>query len=556
MHGIYQEILYFFNSTNLNFLSISLNIKEFSNLYSSFIDFSTNKLLLSGNQITGKLVLEHVLIYIKKIENLSLSLIQERKKIYIKKINAIIPKIIFLKAQLEFALMLSENDLSCLSDNHERKIALKNITTTRILDDIEAINKQIKGFSSVFDIIKSTIKVVLNYRNSLSRNLLTGFLIFYYSKFAKEKTKINSKLFEAYPNIEMLKMLWGVTDSILFKKISPKPFPLVTINKMIFIPRQVKVSSEIYQNRKLCKNNQLTSKILPQEYVLTDNKLFLAQDSLKTRIPVQILSSVDIPLLNSKNVQISLSGKELKGFDKIIIYAHGGGFVTMSSFSCESYTRVWADTLNVPIFSIDYCLAPENPFPMGLHDVWQAYMWIIKYSDSILGGIPNKIILVGDSAGGNLVTSLTIKAISEGFRVPDGLLLIYPGMNLQEKYFSKSTLISLKNHVLPYSYYKLLAQAYVQNGYSLDNYLISPLLCPNEILKSFPRTELMITLNDPLEFDTFRFAEKLLISGVKAHITEYPNIGHGAICLGNKNVVPLLIPFNDDCCKLLSLLLG
>ena len=207
MHGIYQEILYFFNSTNLNFLSISLNIKEFSNLYSSFIDFSTNKLLLSGNQITGKLVLEHVLIYIKKIENLSLSLIQERKKIYIKKINAIIPKIIFLKAQLEFALMLSENDLSCLSDNHERKIALKNITTTRILDDIEAINKQIKGFSSVFDIIKSTIKVVLNYRNSLSRNLLTGFLIFYYSKFAKEKTKINSKLFEAYPNIEMLKML-------------------------------------------------------------------------------------------------------------------------------------------------------------------------------------------------------------------------------------------------------------------------------------------------------------------------------------------------------------
>ena len=42
----------------------------------------------------------------------------------------------------------------------------------------------------------------------------------------------------------------------------------------------------------------------------------------------------------------------------------------MSSGSHQIYTRRWANTLNVPIFSIDYKLAPENPFPKGLNDCW------------------------------------------------------------------------------------------------------------------------------------------------------------------------------------------
>ena len=51
----------------------------------------------------------------------------------------------------------------------------------------------------------------------------------------------------------------------------------------------------------------------------------------------------------------------------------------MSSASHQAYTRVWACETGIPIFSIDYRLAPENAYPAALNDVWQAYYWIVTY---------------------------------------------------------------------------------------------------------------------------------------------------------------------------------
>lgn len=86
---------------------------------------------------------------------------------------------------------------------------------------------------------------------------------------------------------------------------------------------------------------------------------------------------------------------------EIIVHIHGGGFVSMSSNAHQNVTRGWAKETNLPIFSIDYGLAPEVPYPGGLEDCWNAYKWIIQYSNVHLGINPNKIILIGDSAGGN-----------------------------------------------------------------------------------------------------------------------------------------------------------
>ncbi len=47
-------------------------------------------------------------------------------------------------------------------------------------------------------------------------------------------------------------------------------------------------------------------------------------------------------------------------FNSLILHVHGGGFVSMSSGSHQSYTRMWANELNVPIFSVDYRLAPKD----------------------------------------------------------------------------------------------------------------------------------------------------------------------------------------------------
>ena len=63
---------------------------------------------------------------------------------------------------------------------------------------------------------------------------------------------------------------------------------------------------------------------------------------------------------------------EKKRFDhkSVILHVHGGGFVSMSSASHQTYTRIWANDVGVPVFSVDYRLAPDNAFPAAINDVW------------------------------------------------------------------------------------------------------------------------------------------------------------------------------------------
>ena len=113
--------------------------------------------------------------------------------------------------------------------------------------------------------------------------------------------------------------------------------------------------------------------------------------------------------------------------NSLIIHIHGGGFVAMSSQSHECYLRKWANGVGCPIVSIDYRLSPEAAYPKALDDVWQAYNWIINNAPEYFQINLDKIILVGDSAGGNLVLGLTFLLIFLIKRAPDVLFLNYPG---------------------------------------------------------------------------------------------------------------------------------
>ena len=89
--------------------------------------------------------------------------------------------------------------------------------------------------------------------------------------------------------------------------------------------------------------------------------------------------------------------------DTIVYYIHGGGFVTGSPNSRKMFTSYLTDKISYNVYAIDYSLAPEKPFPNGLNDCVNGYLELIKLYDS------NNIILIGESAGGNLVLSLLLK---------------------------------------------------------------------------------------------------------------------------------------------------
>ena len=88
----------------------------------------------------------------------------------------------------------------------------------------------------------------------------------------------------------------------------------------------------------------------------------------------------------------------------------------------------WVNELHAPIVSIDYSLAPDNPYPVALDDCWQAYNWIIKHAEEEFDIVIEKLILVGDSAGGNLALGVTYLSILHQKRIPNALFLCYPGI--------------------------------------------------------------------------------------------------------------------------------
>ena len=216
-------------------------------------------------------------------------------------------------------------------------------------------------------------------------------------------------------------------------------------------------------------------------------------------------------------------------FEKIIIFIHGGAFIALSSYYYQQFTNMWANELNIPVFSIDYRLAPEHKFPAGLDDVWQVYTWIVENAHKYIGIEPKQIILVGDSAGANLAAALILKAISVGYRVPDGLYMVFPCLNLNEDYFSTRVLLSLEDNKVIFKCFRAMIDNYIPDNFSAENYLISPALAPQDLLGKFPKTEMLIPLKDPLAHDSFRFAEKLLNANVDLHITEYPELSHGGL---------------------------
>ncbi|XP_032391632.1 lipase, hormone-sensitive a [Etheostoma spectabile] len=131
----------------------------------------------------------------------------------------------------------------------------------------------------------------------------------------------------------------------------------------------------------------------------------------------------------------------------LLIHFHGGGFVAQTSRSHENYLRTWSKELSVPILSVDYSLSPEAPFPRALEECFYAYCWALN-NCHLLGSTAERVCLAGDSAGGNLCITVSMKAISSGIRVPDGIMAAYPATLLTTD-ASPSRLLTLIDPLLP-----------------------------------------------------------------------------------------------------------
>ena len=169
------------------------------------------------------------------------------------------------------------------------------------------------------------------------------------------------------------------------------------------------------------------------------------------------LELIEIPSPDGHKIECRLFYSKdriaLQNETRLLLDLPGGGFIAMSPHHHAEYLSHWAHTLGVPILSVNYRKAPQFPFPCGLEDAWYVYKAIVDTNGSIVGinsGLnasisPIKLAVVGDSAGGNLTAGVTIKAIMEKYRVPDGIHMIYPVLDFCGEIW-KSTSLPPPNH--------------------------------------------------------------------------------------------------------------
>lgn len=110
---------------------------------------------------------------------------------------------------------------------------------------------------------------------------------------------------------------------------------------------------------------------------------------------------------------------------RILLYLHGGGFISHMPSAYRVFARRLGVALGARVLLPDYRLAPEYPFPCGADDCLGAYRWLLAQ-----GFDARRIVIAGDSAGGNLALVTAIRIRDEALPAPGCVVMLSPATDL------------------------------------------------------------------------------------------------------------------------------
>ncbi|MEM7253050.1 MAG: alpha/beta hydrolase [Pseudomonadota bacterium] len=216
----------------------------------------------------------------------------------------------------------------------------------------------------------------------------------------------------------------------------------------------------------------------------------------------------------------------------VIVFYHGGGWVIGDIETHDPVCRSLANAANAAVLSVDYRLAPEARFPAAADDCFAAYEWAVQNA-GVLGGAADKVVVAGDSAGGNLAAVVSLMARNREKVAPKAQVLVYPVTN-----FDFGTQSYRDNGSGEFG----LGEASMR--WFWDHYLgpdgdgghpyASPMQCKS--LAGLPPALVITAEYDPLRDEAHAYADRLEAEGVPTSRTLYAGVVHGF--LGQAAVVP------------------
>jgi len=200
--------------------------------------------------------------------------------------------------------------------------------------------------------------------------------------------------------------------------------------------------------------------------------------------------------------------------DSVLLYFHGGGYVSCSSRSHRPITAALARLIGCRVFALDYRLAPEHPFPAAVEDAVKGFQWLVK------SGInPEQIALVGDSAGGGLAVATLLHLRDQGAALSAGAACISPWTDLSGDF-------TCTNQTSCAMFFPADGMAFARiylNGASGRSPLASPVLAD---LHGLPPLLIQAADSELLYDDAVRLNQKAAASGVESTLHIYKGLPH------------------------------
>ncbi|PGS55925.1 alpha/beta hydrolase [Bacillus sp. AFS041924] len=240
---------------------------------------------------------------------------------------------------------------------------------------------------------------------------------------------------------------------------------------------------------------------------------------------LETLSKVEdymIPVSDDEEIKCRVYIPEGQGPFPIFIYYHGGGWVLGDIESMDACCRFLANRTKSIVVSVNYRLAPEYKFPTAVEDAYAALKWVYEKGNSLNGDV-SKIIIGGDSVGGNLATVVTMVARDRKGPNITAQVLIYPPTNLE--FNTESHQLFAKGFGLDREQLIWFRNHYLKDEEDRSNEYASPLVARN--LSGLPQALVITAENDVLRDEGMSYARRMKEFGVHVEYVCEPGMIHG-----------------------------
>ena len=256
-------------------------------------------------------------------------------------------------------------------------------------------------------------------------------------------------------------------------------------------------------------------------YKKVDEKIYNGSHA----VPIRIFFPSEKSFLESEEKKHDIQDK------KLLLFIHGGGWVTESIDNYERICARLASATEHIVVSVEYRLAPEHPFPTGFMDCY-AVAKAIYTNRFILNVNPQRITLIGDSAGGNLAAAVSLKARDDGIFKPQRQILIYPAVN--NDYSDTSRFQSVKDcgsdYLLTAGKMRDYIDFYAAREEDKKNKYFAPLMETD--YRNQPDTLILTAEFDPLRDEGEEYGKRLKEAGNYVEVHRIKDALHGYFALG------------------------